>query len=132
MSGSASSFRSADMVWNGKMGFAAHLGGRLVAANSTQKFGMAAPCDCKIVALAFQITTAWTHATAAISLGSEASAATLMASQSLTSVAAGLLDETANLTAAAATISRGDTIVLSATSGDTNGILFPYIVIMPR
>lgn len=120
------------MVWNGKMGFTHNLGGRIVAANSTQKFGFAAPCDCKIIALAFQITTAWTNAAAALSLGSEASAATLLASQDIHLVTAGLLDETANLTAAAATISRGDTIVLSATSGDTTGILYPYIVLMPR
>lgn len=122
--------RSSDVQWNGKMLFTHNLGGRIVAANSTQKFGFNSPCDGTIVSFRVNITTAWTNAAAALSLGTEASATAFLASTDIHAVTASVVDYTPSL--ATAVVTKDQAIVFYATSGDTTGVLFPVIVIEPR
>lgn len=123
-------YRSSDVGYNGKLLYIHTPGGRIVAANSSQIFGWVAPCDGTIVQFDLLIATQWTHASAALKLGTVASDASLLASVDIHSVTAAAYDYTKNL--ASATIAKGTGYILTATSGDTTGVLFVSLVIEPR
>lgn len=120
--------RTSDADFNGKLVHWVNFG-RVIAANSTQKIGWVAPCDGNIVQYDLLITTALTHATAAVSLGTEASVASLQASYDIHLVTAGYQDLTSSLAAVAVT--KGTGYVFCVTSGDTTGVLSAGVVIEP-
>ena len=122
-------YRTGDAAFNGKIMHVISLG-RLTAAAAAVKYGWVAPCDGTIKQFDVLTTTAVTHATAAISLGTEASVTANLGSVDIHSVTAGLVDYTSSL--ASATVTKGTGYVLVFTSGDTTGVITVGLVIEPN
>ena len=124
-------YRSSDVAFNGKL-LCCYAGGAVAINGTTEPIRWVAPCDGTIVMALIKITTVFTHATAALRIGSQATPDDLLNDYVLTSIAAGSYDLTKDtLMAASPAVTRGTAYTMGIVCGDTTGELDAVIVIEP-
>lgn len=127
----ATTHRSSEVEFSGKLLYTVK-GGAVAINGTTEPVRWAAPCDGNIRMVQVTITTMFTHASAALRIGSQATPDDLLNDYVLQNIAAGTYDLAYNVLMVSRTITAGTAYTVGIVCGDTTGELDLTLVIEPR